>query len=115
MRLRLWLAQHEYVDDLVTVIRQDAAPVPPPIVAERGRLYVGYHGFRDPRLLLPDALFRLTRTAATAMAERLEIIAAGWEREETSPCLSLAVLGPLDLMGTEWLCPGSPSAASRPR
>ncbi len=79
--------------------RQDAAPVPPPIVADGGRLYVGYHGFRDPRLLLPDALFRLTSTAATAVAERLEIIAVGWDREETSPCLTLAVLGPLDLMG----------------
>jgi glycogen(starch) synthase len=101
VRLRLWLAQHQRVDELVTVIGQETGPVPPPIIADGGRLYVGYHGFRDPLLLLPDALFRLTSTAAAAIAERLEIIAAGWDREDTSPCLTLAVLGPLDLMGLD--------------
>ncbi len=97
VRLRLWLARNDRVDELLAVIAHDAAPAPPPIVADGGRLYLGHYGFRDLRLLLPDSLFRLTTTAATAVASRLEVISVGWERMETSPHLTLAVHGPFDL------------------
>jgi glycosyltransferase involved in cell wall biosynthesis len=97
-RVRLWLARHGLVDALLAVIRQDAEPGQPPIVTEKDRLYLGYDSFRKPDLPLPDDLFRLTESAATVVASRLEINAIGWgPTADDAPTLTVSTTSKLDL------------------
>ncbi len=89
---------------LLAVIRQDTDPEPPPIVAEADRLYLGYDCFRNPELSLPDDLFRLTESAASTIATRLELAAVAWSRLDDATALTISM--------RSWLDPSVFSSAS---
>jgi hypothetical protein len=63
-RVRLAVAGHGTREQLVAVIRQDAASGAPPAVVEDGRWYAAYPGFRDAAAGLPDSCFDVTQIAA---------------------------------------------------
>jgi len=77
-RLRLVMAQHGELDDLLAVIRQDAEQGIPPAVVDGDRWYAAYPGFRDARLALPDSWFEITDVAAEWIA-RLDAVSVAWE------------------------------------
>ncbi len=95
-RVRLSLARQGQVEPLLAVIRQDTDPEPPPIVAEADRLYLGYDCFRNPELSLPDDLFRLTESAASTIATRLELAAVAWSRLDDATALTISMRSRLD-------------------
>ncbi|WDZ87821.1 glycosyltransferase family 2 protein [Micromonospora cathayae] len=77
-RIRLALAWHGELDDLLAVIRQDAEHGTPPAIVEEGRWYADYPGFRDPRLDIPDHWFEITGRAADWIA-RLDTVSVVFE------------------------------------
>lgn len=77
-RVRLGMAQHGDLDDLLAVIRQDADRGAPAAVVEGDRWYAAYPGFRDARLSLPDIWFDITDSAADWIA-RLDAVSVAWE------------------------------------
>ncbi len=97
-RVRFWLARRGLVEPLLAVIRHDTEPGQLPIVVESDRLYAAYDCFRDPELALPDDLFRLTDSAATAVASRMETTAVTWDRGgDSAPSLKITATSHLDL------------------
>ena len=100
-RIRLAVARHGVLDDLLAVIRRDAEVGVPGTVAEGGRRFARYPGFREPARKLPDSCFDVT-TAADWPA-KLDATSIGWgsnghgERVLTitarSPVPDLAALG----------------------
>ncbi|WBB81618.1 glycosyltransferase [Micromonospora sp. WMMD882] len=77
-RVRLGVARHGGVDDLLAVIRQDAELGVPPAVRDGDRWYAGYPGFRSPELDIPDAWFDVTDHAAAWLA-RLDTVSVDFE------------------------------------
>ncbi|SCL32143.1 Glycosyltransferase involved in cell wall bisynthesis [Micromonospora pallida] len=77
-RVRLALAWHGELDDLLAVIRVDADQDTPPTVVENNRWYADYPGFRDPRLGLADDWFEITGSAADWIA-RLDTVSVTFE------------------------------------
>ena len=62
-RVRLAVARSGTREQLVAVIRQDAADGIPPTVVDAGRSYAAYPGFHDPAAGLPDSCFDVTPVA----------------------------------------------------
>ncbi|MFE0590834.1 glycosyltransferase family 2 protein [Micromonospora echinospora] len=81
-RVRLALAWHGELDDLLAVIRQDADHGNPSTVVEGDRWYADYPGFRDPRLGIPDHWFEITGSAAEWIA-RLDTVQVAFEGSHT--------------------------------
>ncbi|GIE85313.1 hypothetical protein Are01nite_17930 [Actinoplanes regularis] len=89
-RIRLAVARHGDLDDLLAVIRQDAAEGVPPTVERDGRRYAAYPGFGR----LPDECFDVTGWADwdakldaksfTWSGDQLVITAAGGRPESVS-------------------------------
>jgi len=81
-RLRLHLAAAGRLDDLIGVIRENAAKRKPPIVADGDRLYVGYRAFRDPALGLPDEWFFITDDPHLVLLNQLSVTNVSWQRRD---------------------------------
>jgi hypothetical protein len=97
-RARLMLAHAGRLDDLVGAVRQNADLEPLPLVADDGRLYAAYHGFRDARHPLPDDWFLVTDSAVEAVARRLDVTAIQWPWERGhGRMLAVIAHSPLDL------------------
>ena len=71
-RVRLAVARSGTREQLVAVVRQDAADGIPPIVVEAGRWYAAYPGFRDPAAGLPDSCFDVTQVTQE-WAEKVDL------------------------------------------
>jgi glycosyltransferase involved in cell wall biosynthesis len=61
-RIRICVAQHGSLGNLVDVIRQDVTRGTPPSVIENGRWYAAYPAFRDSAL--PDSCFDVTNAVS---------------------------------------------------
>jgi poly(ribitol-phosphate) beta-N-acetylglucosaminyltransferase len=92
-RLRLHLAAAGRTDELIEVIRQNAAPRKPPPVVDGGRVYIAYRGFRDPALGLPDSWFFVTDDPDEALAHQLSVTSLAWRRRAGATGLAVVAGG----------------------
>ncbi|HEX5597173.1 MAG TPA: glycosyltransferase family 2 protein [Micromonosporaceae bacterium] len=92
-RLRLLFAQRGDLDDLLSLIRQDAKQGVPSTVIDGDRWYAAYPGFRDPRLALPDSWFDVTDSAADWLA-KLDVTSAVWGAEDGVRALTVTARSP---------------------
>ena len=98
-RVRITLAQHGLIEELVAVIRADGSKIGRPVVEENGNLYAAYDCFRDERLALPDSVFFITDDPAEMVAYQLRISSVKWVRSSgKAPVLTLRAMAPADLL-----------------
>jgi hypothetical protein len=98
-RIRLGLAQRGALDTLHAVIRDEAAGIIPPIVADGERAYSRHPGFGEKQPAIPDDFYRVTTDVTKRIAEGVETLSAGWGRDaDGGPALTLiaraALVGP---------------------
>jgi poly(ribitol-phosphate) beta-N-acetylglucosaminyltransferase len=93
-RLRLQLAAAGRLDDLISVIHQDAAKRKPPTVIDEGRVYVAYKEFRDTDAGLPDELFFVTDDPGEALVHQFSVQRLAWVRRDGVHALMVAAEGP---------------------
>jgi glycosyltransferase involved in cell wall biosynthesis len=95
-RVRISLAQYGYIDDLISVVRQNAAKKHPPLVVDDGRLYLAYQCFRDERDL-PDAWFFVSDDPAELIARQIDVRSTGWRgRRVGRDALVISAVSPTD-------------------
>lgn len=80
-RIRTVIARDGSLDDLLNVIRQDATVGVPPTIADDGRRYARYPGFRDPGGHLPDSCFDVT--TARDWDAKLDATDFSWSSDES--------------------------------
>jgi len=80
LRVGLTLARRGRIDRLLEVIAADQDIAQPSLVLEGAHVFIDQLGFRDDRFGLPDSVFRVTTGVAGAVARRLEVHGASWER-----------------------------------
>ncbi|WP_455357038.1 glycosyltransferase family 2 protein [Streptomyces sp. SYSU K217416] len=89
-RVRISLAQHGAVDELVRAIASEAEDGAPPLLIEGGRAFARYPGFRDGAGL-PDRTFELLRPEPKAVADAVRLLSVRWEQEDGEMSVALAV------------------------
>jgi poly(ribitol-phosphate) beta-N-acetylglucosaminyltransferase len=118
-RLRLHLAAAGRLDELISVIQQNAAAKKPPTAIDDGRVYIAYKGFRDPALGLPDEWFFVTDDPEEALVRQLSVSGLRWQRYEGVLGLAVAADGSVpaeQLAATAiWLSAGAVAAPATAR
>jgi poly(ribitol-phosphate) beta-N-acetylglucosaminyltransferase len=97
-RVRLRLAQHRSLDQLIGAIRQNASHDPLPLTVDHipdgDRLYAGYPGFRDPTHSHPDAWYLITDSPNETIAHRLTLTGLAWKRHHHGTALAITAHSP---------------------
>jgi poly(ribitol-phosphate) beta-N-acetylglucosaminyltransferase len=94
-RLRLQLAAAGRLDELISVIEENAAKRKPPTVIDGNHVFIAYKGFRDPALGLPDAWFFVTDDPDEALVRQLSVTGLAWQSRTGALGLTVAVSGPV--------------------
>jgi glycosyltransferase involved in cell wall biosynthesis len=94
-RLRVAVARHGRLDDLLAMLRQDAERGVPPTVTEDDRWYAAYPGFRTSPQSAADDAYEVTAHLADWLA-KLDATHATWRRRgDRSRVLTFTVRSPL--------------------
>ncbi|MEU1180424.1 glycosyltransferase [Streptomyces sp. NPDC005820] len=81
-RVRIALAQALAIDELAEAISAEKEHGAPPFLAEDGRAYARYPGFRDPRIGLADRVYELVGESVPGrLAQGTALLASGWEQQ----------------------------------
>ncbi|WP_422772848.1 glycosyltransferase family 2 protein [Plantactinospora sp. WMMC1484] len=112
-RIRFALARDGSLDDLLAVIRQDAEVGVPATVAEGGRRYAAYPGFRDPARGVPDSCFDVT--SVPEWPAKLDATGLVWEDDERGDrVLTVTAFTPIDDLAAHGADPLAVSAEEIP-
>ncbi|MFI9582100.1 glycosyltransferase family 2 protein [Streptomyces sp. NPDC052236] len=91
-RVRLTLAQHGAVDELVAAIELEETAGAPPFHLEDGRAFARYPGFRDPVLNIPDRVFEvIEEPVPRQLAATTGLVSAEWAQAGDDLSLAIAV------------------------